>query len=1186
MATFDDIQQGASVAGLAGSERVTVVSVCRQGDFAATVVFRTRDGALQERIVYEQDLQNLEVQGAAACTFRASAEDFALASEARRMSLAHLFDPYLAVHTSNVEPLPHQISAVYEEMLPRIPLRYVLADDPGAGKTIMTGLLVKEMLARGDLRRCLIVCPGSLVEQWQDELLEKFGLAFTIVTNDLLESSATRNAFAETDLAIARLDKLARSDEAQALLRQTSWDLVVCDEAHKMSATMGAEGPHTTRRFRLGRLLGTLTPNILLLTATPHNGKPKDFQLFMSLVDQDQFEGAVRSDGQTIDVQGSMRRLVKEELLRFDGTPLFPERRAYTVRYELSPAEQGLYDAVTEYVTCEFNRADALDGKRRSSVGFALTSLQRRLASSPEAVYRSLRRRRERLSKRLAEAEAQLAAGASSGAGAPSGAPSAADAYLLRPEPPAPGRWPSDDFDEDDWAPGDAASPEDDVLDAATAAATADELRAEIQTLARLEDRAAQVRASGTDRKWDELSRILQDDALLRDAAGGRLKLIVFTEHRDTLDYLVGKVSSLLGSGRAVVAISGSMGRDERRLAQDRFRQDPEACVLVATDAAGEGVNLQCAHLMVNYDLPWNPNRLEQRFGRIHRIGQTEVCHLWNLVAENTREGDVYARLLAKLGEERGALNGKVFDVLGSVSFGEKPLRDLLVEAVRYGDDPAVRARLHQVVDAAFDPARLQELLDSRSLTGEHLGTAKVAQIRAEMDRLAARRLQPHYVGRFVRTALESLGGRLVEREPGRWQVRRVPACVRASAAGRGRVLEEYRRVCFDRGLAQPDGLPQADLVCPGHPLFDALVDAALRRYGGALEEGAVFVDPLDEGERPRLLASVHDAVVDGRGHRVYEGVQALSVAPDGSVRDEGPAPYLDWRAPTGAELEAVRAYLAERDPFGGVDPRAVAEGYAVRELVPRHVAFQRARRNERLDKVERNVRERLDAEVRYWDRKALDCADQARRGKPNAELNRANAERRAAELSERKARRLAELADERTLYPHAPQVDGLALVVPQGLLDRLAGRPSTPDDLAASRRAVELAAMEAVMAIERELGHDPRDVSAQNLGYDVESAVPPAADGRLSPMRFIEVKGRAAGADSVTVTCNEAFCALNNPEQYLLAVVEVAPDRTRTCYLRRPRLDSPSGASNNANYDIARLRSLSQVELERERTR
>ena len=314
----------------------------------------------------------------------------------------------LAVHTSVVEPLPHQITAVYESMLPRQPLRFLLADDPGAGKTIMAGLLIKELIARGDLQRCLVVCPGSLAEQWQDELYRRFQLPFDILTNDKLEAARTGNWFLEANLVIARLDKLSRNEDVQQKLQvpDCRWDLVVCDEAHKMSATFFGGEVKYTKRYRLGQLLSSLTRHFLLMTATPHNGKEEDFQLFMALIDGDRFEGRFRDGVHAADVSDLMRRMVKENLLKFNGRPLFPERIAHTVPYTLSEAEARLYKVVTAYVREEFNRAEALENEQRAgAIGFALTILQRRLASSPEAIYQSLRRRRERLESRLRELE-------------------------------------------------------------------------------------------------------------------------------------------------------------------------------------------------------------------------------------------------------------------------------------------------------------------------------------------------------------------------------------------------------------------------------------------------------------------------------------------------------------------------------------------------------------------------------------------------------------------------------------------------------------------------------------------------------------------------------------------------------------------------------------------------------------
>ena len=617
----------------------------------------------------------------------------------KRIRLAHLFDPLLAVHTSVVDPLPHQITGVYEAMLPRQPLRFLLADDPGAGKTIMAGLLIKELIARGDLERCLIVCPGSLAEQWQDELYRRFQLPFEILTNDKLEAARTRNWFLETDLVIARLDKLSRDEEVQQKLQapDAGWDLVVCDEAHKLSATFFGGEVKYTKRYRLGQLLSGLTRHFLLMTATPHNGKEQDFQLFLALLDGDRFEGRFRDGVHAADVSDLIRRMVKERLLKFDGKPLFPERIAYTVPYRLSDAEAHLYTAVTDYVREEFNRAEALaNAKRAGTVGFALTILQRRLASSPEAIYQSLRRRRERLESRLRELEV-LQRG---------GQPSPAIAFTAS-------ELDADDVEDLDDAPEqEVEDAEARILDQATAARSIVELKAELDTLEVLESLALGVRRRSADTKWRELASLLGeiftatgrdgrtgepavhdgDGAIPRPAASPHQKLVIFTEHRDTLRYLQERITTLLGRPTSVIVIHGSVGREERLAAQEAFRHDPQVQVLLATDAAGEGINLQRAHLMVNYDLPWNPNRLEQRFGHIHRIGQTEVCHLWNLVADETREGDVYRRLLEKLEQARQALGGQVFDVLGKQKSGAGHARgDLAVEIaaipVALGDD-------------------------------------------------------------------------------------------------------------------------------------------------------------------------------------------------------------------------------------------------------------------------------------------------------------------------------------------------------------------------------------------------------------------------------------------------------------------------------------------------------------------
>lgn len=1158
MARLEELTPGAAVRGILPDSIVTVVAADWFGANAIRLTYTDAAGKPGQQLLYRDNEPTIEIaQTGRPWSFDGDGALLRLVSEAYRIRLAYLFDPYLAVQTSLVEPLPHQITAVYGEMLKRQPLRFLLADDPGAGKTIMTGLFIKELMARGDLQRCLIVCPGSLAEQWQDELDQRFHVAFEIMTNDKIEAARTGNWFLENPLAICRLDKLSRNEDLQLQLEQVDWDLIVVDEAHKMSASFFSGEVKETKRYKLGRALSRVTRHFLLLTATPHNGKEEDFQLFLALLDGDRFEGRFRDGVHVVDTSDLMRRMIKEQLLKFDGTPLFPERRAYPVQYPLSDMEAALYKAVTDYVREEFNRAEAQSEGRKGTVGFALTMLQRRLASSPEAIYQSLRRRRERLEKRLTEEELLHR-------GAQVSLDWSPDLPELR----------DDDIDDLDEAPeAEVEQLADEVVDKATAARTIDELRAEIQILTSLEQLAYKVRQSRTDRKWDELSKLLNDKPEMFDENRRRFKLVIFTEHRDTLNYLTERIRSLLGRPDAVVEIHGGMGRDERRKHQELFMQDRDVEVLVATDAAGEGINLQRAHLMVNYDLPWNPNRIEQRFGRIHRIGQTEVCHLWNLIAKDTREGEVFDTLFKKLEEQRKALGGQVFDVLGKLTFDERPLRDLLVEAVRYGDRPDDRAKLTQVVEKIGDSIR--QLVEERALAHDAMDASRVRAIREDMERAEARRLQPHFIASFFIAAFQRLGGTIHEREPKRFEVTHVPAEVRArdrQIGTRAPVLNRYERITFHKELVHVPSKPLAEFVCPGDPLLDAVSDLTRERNRDLLKRGAVLIDENDWGTLPRTLVYLEHAIQDARtdtaGNRriVSRRMEFVEILADGTVRRAGYAPYLDYR-PT-SEEERQRLSLDVDGLRERADLENQAIGYAIENVVPEHLGEVKERKGALVAKTLGAVRDRLMKEIAYWDHRAEDLKAQELAGR-TPRLNSGRARQRADELESRLKRREVELEQERHVSSQPPIVIGAVLVVPQGLLalrgcgDGLPNTGSTPEQ----RRRIEQVAMDAVIAAERALGFDPRSVASENVGYDVESRVP--GTGKL---RFIEVKGRVAGASTVSVTKNEILTALNKPDDFILAIVSVDGSSGVPVYVWQPFQREPDFAVTSVNYDLSEL--------------
>ncbi|MFE1099030.1 helicase-related protein [Nocardiopsis alba] len=1117
----DEIRPGVRLTGLVPGA-ATVVAVIPIGD-ALQVTIRDDRGNLTDQVLFAEDTASLSPEAPKSrWSFDADPREFRLAAEALRMRHAGLSDPMLAVETSNIDPLPHQIHAVYGTLLTQPgSLRFLLADDPGAGKTIMAGLYLKELLLRGDVTRCLIVAPGGLVDQWQSELAEKFGIELKILTRDMAEADRDGDPFRHNPMLIARMDQLARNEEWQAKLADSEWDLIVVDEAHRMSASWFGGELKRTRRYELGQLLGRITRHFLLMTATPHSGSEANYQTFLGLLDPDRFVGQYRKGVHSTDTSGLMRRMIKEDLLTFEGKPLFPERVAETVEYTLSSLEMRLYDEVTDYVRTEMNRAEQADGKRRT-VGFALTVLQRRLASSPEAIYQSIRRRAARLRSHKAEA--------------------LAGPFLPAPETPS---FELEDFDSDELDAAQRERVENEVVDSATAARTVAELDAELAALAQLQETAEQVRAKGEDRKWQELRSLVLKAR--EEGLRSPHKIIIFTEHRDTLDYLTDRIIAVLGGDEdAVVTIHGGTPRQARQEIRTKFTNDPRCHVLIATDAAGEGLNLQAAHLMVNYDLPWNPNRIEQRFGRIHRIGQREVCRLWNLVASQTREGQVFRRLLAKIEEQRRAYGGKVFDVLGENAFADEPLRNLLMQAIRYGEQPEVRAQLDQVIDKSVAEG-LKELIQERALATSEIKLDELAELRRQMDEARARRMQPHFVQAFVLESLRALGGRSSKRERDRFELTNVPAVLRE---GHRSVSQRYTRITFEPSAVTVPGRPDAELIAPGHPLMDSIISEILNKYGDTLTHGASLLDHT--ATSPRLVVCLLEELSNGRGTTISKRFQYVSVLPDGTAQPAGPAPYLDLTAPAGLTAEqtssladAVGSELASPWLAGGVEK--TAQSWAIQYALPEHKADVMERLTPAIQRTRKLVRQRLTTQMNHWDSEAIKLAEAQASGK-KIRISPATARDQARTLETRLKQRLAELALEAQVNVRPPQIVSAALVLPSMIIPAARGDQPQPDSYAVDTTVTERRAVDAVLAAERTLGRVPEEMEHSNKGFDIRSRKP---DGHLI---FLEVKGRILGAENFTVTTSEVGYAKNAEPNYRLALVAVDPD-------------TPDGSNDQVRY-------------------
>ena len=1113
---------------------VTVVAFKPHGETSGTLTYRTAEGRLGERLLNLREIDQISFASKRRWTFDADGANFRLASEARRMKWAHLSDPFAAIDTSNIEPYPHQIDAVYNILLNQHPIRYVLADDPGAGKTIMSGLLIRELMIRGDVKRCLIISPGSLVEQWQDEMGEKFSLEFEIFSRAAVEASRVGNPFKEKNLLIARLDQLARSDPFIGKLFDSEWDLVIVDEAHKMSAHNYSGELKKTARYELGEMLREITRHLLFLTATPHNGKNDDFMAFMSLIDPDRFLGSLREgyhmpyQPRVPDTADVMRRIVKEKLCTFEGKRLFPKRHANALMFDLSELEAALYEEVTHYVRNGMNRADQLKEKRRSIIiGFALASLQRRLASSPAAIHKSLRRRRDRLAEQAKNLK-ELA--------------STQKSISAKELPQGVKLSDFSDFDYDEYDAQSLEELEDFAITAVSAAERGDELEIEVEDLNALIELAEKVFNSHTDTKWIELQALLRSSNF-KNGKNSR-KLIVFTEYKDTLEYVANRISDELGNPEAVVRIHGGINRHDRRRIQEKFQVDSSVQVLVATDAAGEGVNLQVANMMVNYDLPWNPNRIEQRFGRIHRIGQKLQCHLWNLVAHETREGQVFARLFEKIEQQRKVYGDQVYDVLGD-SFVSTSLRDLLMNAIKTDSDPEHKQYMNSVIDHDIGN-QLKSVLDERKLVGVEWDDTSNKEIRKLMERSRARKLQPWFVHAFFKAALEKYGGRMSRREEGRFQVSYVPSSIREQEYdGIGTIQKEYERVTFDKRHIHLDDKRPALLISPGTPLLAAIVDKVLSDHGDALDKGAILLDKNDLSANLRLLLYFDHKISDGRGkfgnvNVVSRRFHYVEVDEPGNLSIPGDEPYMSYESPEPEMLAKLEGHI-DTD-WINQDFESKAQEWAIQNLAEQHFDEIKKITEARVDKTKIAVEDRLNSEIDYWDERANEVRKMEEKGydeTPNSDKLR----ERAIDIEMRLGKRQLELDQEKHLNNNPPYIVGAALIVPQGLIDKAVGFEPTEEEAKQAKQAeadrveTDRRAMAAVLDAEKSFGRDPEAQNHSNPGYDILSV-----DPKTGTHYFIEVKGHLPQTKEITVSAPQVQKAKSNPERWRLAVVSV-PD-------------------------------------------
>jgi len=990
-----------------------------------------------------------------------------LALEAKRYHLASLFDPLLAMNASKVDPLPHQIEAVYGYVLKLPRIRFLIADDPGAGKTIMAGLILKELKLRNMIKRILIVVPGHLKDQWRRELKDRFEENFTVIDRGLLGAHYGENAWEHYNQIITSMDFVKRDDTLLSL-SSARFDLVIVDEAHKMSAYTYGDKVKKTDRYRLGEVLSKVAdPHLLFLTATPHKGDPENFRLFMDLLVPGFFATPEMLSESIMNKDNPLFiRRMKEDLKDFEGRPLFLPRHVDTVGFKLSDDEKKLYNDVSRYVSEQYNRAVWKD--KRRGIAFALVILQRRLASSTYAILKSLERRKHKLENIIHGTE--------------------------RNPPPEP----TFDFEEVDEMSEEDRWKTEALWETLSVAENRLELDSEINTLGELIEQAKTIIQKESEVKVNELRNTMED---LNSKFPGT-KILIFTESKDTLDYLEKKIRSW---GYSVNVIHGGMSLEQRVEAERTFKNETQ--VMVATEAAGEGINLQFCSLMINYDLPWNPNRLEQRMGRIHRYGQTKEVFVFNLIATDTREGKVLNRLFEKLEEIKKALNSdKVFDVISEVLYG-KNLSQLMLEA-------AASARNIDEILKELDIKVDEDYIRSvREDLGESLATRYIdyTRLRDMAEKARENRLIPEYTEAFFKKALEKAGGRYHERKDKFLAIESIPFEIRKIADEDsfkkrfGAMIKSYPKITFDKdtGFKTPD----SEFVSFGHPLFEAVLEWADRTISPNLKRGSVFIDP--EGKLDGYIIFFEGEVRDGTGAVAGRSLLAYYYEPSsGDVKSISTTIMWD---------------LAEAEPPGEVvDVDAIKENVLPKVLAglmeyKERLALDRRRQGE--------IKRKYGVKSLEWliiklDEEIIKLNERKEKGE-NVDLVIRNKEEQIKKYESSK-RDLEDLIErEQNLTMNNPSFVGIVRVLP---------RTETGGDMYRDEE-VERIGMEVVIKYERENGREPEDVSKENLGFDIRSR------GKDGKVRYIEVKARAS-VGSVALTQNEWFKAQRLGNDYYLYVV------------------------------------------------